>query len=269
MIDVADLFKNSNEVFRPCKGWEDSYLVSNTGKVKSIDRVVIKRGKFVQEGKILTPDKANRVRLFKNGIGTQVRVEKLVFDVFTREEAYIIPVMEDMPDEEWAFCEGYEGLYQVSNMGRVRSLGRMSLQPDGTMKYKKGKLLKPFFVGKGDKAYYSVRLWKDCKEEKALVHRLVGVAFVPNPQPEKFNVCNHLDENKLNNRADNIEWTDEQGNIAYSLGKKVEEKKDGLVTRSFNSLSQAERETQIPRNKIRECCNGKVTDINGYTYNFV
>lgn len=267
MIDIFN--NNSNELWREIPEYSGAYLVSNTGKVKSVDRVVIKRGKFVQEGRILVPDSCGRVKLFKNGIGTQVRVEKLVFDVFSPEEGYIIPKMEDMPDEEWAFCEGYEGMYQVSNMGRVRSLGRANKQADGTIKYNKGKLMKPYFVGKGDKAYYCVRLCKDGKVEKALVHRLVGVAFVPNPDPSRFNVCNHLDENKLNNKADNIEWTDDQGNIAYSLGKKVEEKKDGKVTRTFNSLRQAERETQIPVYRIKECCNGRIADINGYTYNFV
>lgn len=108
--------------------------------------------------------------------------------------------------EVWKDVEGFEGLYQVSNLGRVRSLGSrgrirsLSLTKDG---------------------YVKVRLIHKGKDKTARVHRLVAEAFVPNP--DNKGTVNHIDGDKTNNRVDNLEWTDrsEQMHHAYRLGLKT------------------------------------------------
>lgn len=265
---MMNLFGNSKEVWRDVKDFEGLYQVSNTGKVKKIERTILKNGVFVKEGTILPLDNYGRVHLLRNGEKFKVKIEKLVFGAFSQEEAYIEPVMENMPDEVWVDVVGYEGWYQVSNYARVRSMGRMTRTVNGSLKFMRGTLLKPFRTGKGNQAYLSVRLCKDGKDENESVHRLVGFGFVPNPDPSRFDVINHLDENKYNNLPENLEWTDHQGNLQYSLGKKVEMKKSGIA-KIFNSIREAYRETGISPYRIRECCDGNIGDIDGATFSLI
>lgn len=98
--------------------------------------------------------------------------------------------------EEWKDIIGFEGFYQVSNFGKVRNCVT-------------GKILKPGLQGKG---YYSVTL----KRKGYKVHRLVAIAFIPNPN--NLPIVNHKDENKLNNNADNLEWCDNRYNCNYGTG---------------------------------------------------
>ena len=100
--------------------------------------------------------------------------------------------------EEWRAVAGFEGLYEVSNIGRVRSLTRYR------------KVIKPHIINSG---YYQYQLWHNGKCRVAFGHRLVAQAFVPNPYG--FNVVNHIDENKLNNNADNLEWVTHADNCRY------------------------------------------------------
>jgi hypothetical protein len=106
--------------------------------------------------------------------------------------------------EIWKNIINYEGLYQVSNMGRVKSLWKG-----------KERILKS---GKSIWGYYLVNLHKNGKIKTYSVHRLVGIAFISNPdnKPE----INHIDGNKTNNRADNLEWCTHLENIehAYIIG---------------------------------------------------
>ena len=117
--------------------------------------------------------------------------------------------------ETWKSIEGYEGLYEVSDQGRVRSLDRMvELIDKGTLckSFRPGKILSSCLVGEG---YYNVNLYKNGKGKHHLVHRLVANAFIPNPNilPE----VNHKDETKTNNCIDNLEWCSSQYNGAYGI----------------------------------------------------
>ena len=103
-----------------------------------------------------------------------------------------------MADEVWADIPGYEGLYQASTLGNIRSLFRYRKQ------------LKP---AKYSRDYLQVVLYKGKKKECVTVHRLVAMAFLPNPN--NFPEVNHKDENKLNNRLENLEWCTRAYNNSY------------------------------------------------------
>lgn len=122
--------------------------------------------------------------------------------------------------ERWVDIRGFEGHYQVSNMGRVRSLDRgMYVRQDRYSKprwtNRKGRVLKPGLDGKG---YPMVRLCSFGDVKQIMVHRLVALHFVPNP--DKKPVVNHLDANPLNSRATNLEWCTIKENNQHSVCRK-------------------------------------------------
>lgn len=106
--------------------------------------------------------------------------------------------------EQWKDVVGYEGYYEVSDHGNVRSLDKEVRTNIRHVKSRiiKGKVLKPY---KKNHGYYAVSLSKDGKWFTTEIHRLVAKAFLPNPMNKK--VVNHKDGNKLNNHIDNLEWT--------------------------------------------------------------
>ena len=125
--------------------------------------------------------------------------------------------------EDWRPVRGYEGLYEVSASGKVRSI-------------KRGIVLRPCFDGR--KQYVHVNLWKDGLQKSTNVHRIVAMAFIPNPNglPE----INHIDEDKTNNAASNLEWCDHTYNSRYgskltaSRGEKNAMNKYDAVDRANN-----------------------------------
>ena len=119
-----------------------------------------------------------------------------------------------MEQEIWKDIPDYEGLYQVSNLGRVMGLDRFVDLKSGKKRFVKGRVLKPYLTGnKGDK-YCVVDL---ANKKSYKVHRLVAMAFIPNPRNLSF--VNHKDENKLNNNVTNLEWCTHVYNVRYSVEK--------------------------------------------------
>ena len=118
--------------------------------------------------------------------------------------------IQNLENEIWKDINGYEGFYQISNYGRVRSLPRWIYYSDGR-KYHYDAVLLRQKVDHG--GYNLVELTINCNVKTHKVHRLVAEAFIPNPNclPE----VNHKDENKNNNRADNLEWCDNEYNNHY------------------------------------------------------
>ncbi len=98
--------------------------------------------------------------------------------------------------EEWKQIKGYEGLYEVSNLGRIRNAA--------------GHIMKPQDETGG---YFAIGLTKNKKFSRHRIHRLVAEAFVPNP--DSLPIVNHKDEDRKNNRADNLEWCTSQYNNSY------------------------------------------------------
>lgn len=114
--------------------------------------------------------------------------------------------IENLPNEIWKDIPNYEGIYQISNKGRIKSLARIV----GTCK-RKEKLVIPFDNGRG---YLTVALHKDNKGIKHYVHRLVAQAFIKNI--DNKNCVNHKDHNRKNNDVDNLEWVTYKENNNYS-----------------------------------------------------
>ena len=145
--------------------------------------------------------------------------------------------------EEFRDVVGYEDLYEVSNEGRVRN--KIT-----------GKIKKP---AKDKDGYLRVSLYN--KEVKGTygVHRLVAKSFIPNPN--NYPQINHIDENKSNNSADNLEWCDCQYNIRYSAYKKNKPVNqyalDGRLLNTYESIKEASEKTGIDNGDISNCCLGK------------
>lgn len=119
--------------------------------------------------------------------------------------------------EVWKDVFGYEDFYQVSNLGRVRSLTRLvqnkaSKKRDGYNTIIKGKFPKQH---KNVSGYLTVDLCKEKRHKKFLVHRLVALHFIPNPG--MLDQVNHIDGNKTNNRVENLEWCTQIENARHAV----------------------------------------------------
>lgn len=127
-------------------------------------------------------------------------------------------------EEIWKDIKNFEGYYQVSNLGRVRSLDRIIVYNNGRKHIHKGKILnlKPKKTG-----YIDVYLQKQFDSKNFLLHRLVAEAFIPNPN--NYPIINHKDENPSNNCVDNLEWcTYEYNNNYGSRNSKLSNSRKGM-----------------------------------------
>ena len=156
--------------------------------------------------------------------------------------------------EEWRQVKGYEGLYEVSNLGRVRSLDRYQERvcpgKRPFFQHYKGKIMKQ---SKNNMGYFTIQLQIHKKVGRFLVSRLVAESFVPNPN--KLPIVNHKDQNPANNIADNLEWCTIRYNIMYkdaaikrgmATGKRIEQRDmNNIFVATFYSASAAARETGL------------------------
>ena len=173
-------------------------------------------------------------------------------------------------EEVWKDIEGFEGLYQVSNLGRVKSLERTVWNKGrGCYRIVAEKILK---AGDNGHGYLHVSLSKDGKSKTCRVNRLVAMAFIPNP--DNLPEVNHKNEDKTNNRVENLEWCSKLYNINYGTGIKRRAEKQskpiiginkvsGLIL-EFPSISEASKQTGISLGGICECCTSKRNSIKGY-----
>ena len=171
--------------------------------------------------------------------------------------------------EIWKDIEEYEGYYQVSNLGRIKSLSREKIMPNGTLCFTKERILS---LNKNRNGYMSVSLYKNNKRETFRIHRLVAIAFIPNPN--NLTDVNHKDENKENNCVDNLEWCDKSYNNRY--GTKIERQSDtrsypiyqydlkGNLVKEWISTSRASKEGGFNYNCIKLCLYGKNKTHKGY-----
>lgn len=163
----------------------------------------------------------------------------------------------DNTKEEWRSIKGFEGLYEVSNFGNVKSY----------VENKSGKLMIP---GNNQKGYKQLILRKNGKPYSRKVHRLVAEAFVENPS--KLPQINHIDEDKANNKATNLEWCSAKYNANYGSRKKVRGKVayrydlEGNLIDVWATTLDASKELGIARANILECIKGKRKTAGGYIW---
>lgn len=188
--------------------------------------------------------------------------------------------IESFENEVWRVIEGFDD-YLISNKGRVKSL-----------KYNKERILKGI---KDTDGYIQVCLYSDNKPYMRKIHRLVGYAFISNPDPNKLVQINHRDENPSNNCAENLEWCDVLYNLTYNDGAKrraqtkknstswketmarVNAKKrkqvyqyttDLELVNVFESTTSAAAANKFSQSAISACCLGKTKSCRGYIFRY-
>ena len=202
-----------------------------------------------------------------------------------RFSAVLLGVTERQGDnmiEVWKPVVGYEGLYEVSSLGRVMSCNLYA--------HKEPKIMKLSDNGTG---YCVVGLSKNGKVKQFLVHRLVAEAFLE--KIDGLDLINHKDENKKNNRIENLEWCDKSYNSTYSINRHPERKKmygtffkgsgyrgkpfkhtlkvrqytkDNRLIAEFEDVVDANKKTGIKNCAIIACCKGKQHTAFGYVWKF-
>lgn len=179
-------------------------------------------------------------------------------------------MIENLPNEEWKDIEWYEGLYQVSNLGRVKSLHYNHTNQERILKF-----------GKNTNGYLNVSLCKEGKKKWLLVHRLVAFHFLPNPN--NYQDVNHKDENKTNNCVNNLEWCSREYNCNYGTRNErvgetntngkcskqvIQYDLEGNEINRFPSTIEIERLFGFSCSSISKCCNGKLKTAYGYTWRY-
>ena len=177
--------------------------------------------------------------------------------------------MDNFKYEEWKDIPEFEGIYQASNLGRVKSLERI----DALGRRVKEKILKPLITRNG---YYQVGLWKNSNEKWYSVHRLVWIAF-NEPIPEGLQV-NHINEIKSDNRLSNLNLMTSKENTNYGTGieRRAKSKSkpvlqftlEDILIKEYPSTKQAERETGFSHQNICACCNGKYKTAHGFKWKY-
>lgn len=201
-------------------------------------------------------------------------------------------------EEIWRDVKGFEGLYKVSNLGRVKNVPHWV-----TRKYYKSSTgdniedrlyIKEIFLnpkkkyhhrdrGVLDYFYYGVSLRKDGKYYNKTIHRLVAEAFLPNP--DNLPCVNHKDENRLNNHIDNLEWCTYRHNniwkdrilkslITYNSNTKNRKRvyqytRDGIFIKGYESVKEAMKEVNLKTNSgIYRSCNGCSCYPRGFKWSY-
>lgn len=176
--------------------------------------------------------------------------------------------------EEWKDISNYEGLYKISDLGRVKSLYRK----DKSGVVRAEKIKSTFYDGQG---YEIISLSKNGIKKTFRIHRLVAMAFIPNPdnKPE----VNHIDENKAKNCAYNLEWVSKSENMRHNgLCGRIANKNrinskskkpilaitlDGSVLK-FESINEAARRLNLHAPNLISCLKGKTKQSGGYRFEY-
>lgn len=169
--------------------------------------------------------------------------------------------------EEWKPVKGYEGFYEASTMGRIRSVTRYINRSRGGLQMSRGMVLRQNHNG----SYYSVGISKYGKQKTVAVHKMVMEAF--SQRPVWAEEINHINHNSLDNHLSNLEWctvlqnrdhTYKDGNSKRA--RPVQRLNDGKV---YRSMCEAAKDISATQSQIDKVCNGKMRQTHGYSFRFL
>lgn len=182
-------------------------------------------------------------------------------------------------EEIWKDIKDFEDLYQVSNMGRVKSLERVILRNNGNPQTIKERFVK---LCKNKQGYYQVSLWKNGVEKRYLLHRLIAEHFIPNPENKPC--IDHINTDPTDNRIENLRWCTHKENNNNPLTIKHRSKPRNWNIKGFNHW-QSKPVAQLTKQgellniypnaysvgifQINACCNGKRKTAGGYKWQYV
>lgn len=299
----------SKEIWKTKPEWKGYYEFSNYGICRSVDRYVIGKSghKYFRKGRILKPFSNGNLMLSINGTVYRINLGKTIAELFMDNytentplvykdgdrnncnlnnlevaELYIQDINDNWKDVDgnWKDVIGFEGLYQVSDDGRVRSLPRLKICGFNGKKYlmQRGRILKSGHTNDG---YAFVNLVKDGKSKPHYIHRLVAQAFIPNPN--NYPVINHKDENPSNNYYKNLEWCTHKYNSNYGTAKEraaevVRAKNPSIYNTPVTNITTGEQFNSISeacdfygftnRYTIKRCCEGECATTDGYNWKY-
>ena len=169
-------------------------------------------------------------------------------------------------EEIWKDIKDYKNLYQVSSLGRVKSLRRTAKSKNGSIRTVGEKILN---INKNKSGYLMVLLSKGGKKKGIKIHRLVAQAFLPNPN--NLPQVNHRNENKSDNRVENLEWCTQDYNNKYGTrtertSKKVKCLETGVI---YPSTIEIQRKLGFSSANISRCCNKKRKTCGGLHFEYV
>lgn len=149
-----------------------------------------------------------------------------------------------MQNEIWKDVVGYENIYQISNLANVRSVDRVVLTRRGPKKYK-SKLLTPHIANSG---YKEIRLNNSDGGKTYLLHRLVALAFLENP--DKCKIVNHIDGDKTNAIAENLEWCDYSKNNKHAYDSELNTNKKIISQETRSEIREIYFSQKITQSKL-------------------
>ena len=171
-------------------------------------------------------------------------------------------------EEVWKDIPDFEGYYQASNLGRIRSVDRyVKYKNTDGVALRKGKILSPKTSNKG---YLETTLMKEGKNYYKRIHQLIASAFLPNPN--NYPQINHINEDKKDNRVENLEWcTSRQNTEAYheSRIQVFQYTLQGKLLKVWHSITKAAESIGINKTGIQHCCSGnKLKTYGGYIWSY-
>lgn len=186
-------------------------------------------------------------------------------------------------DEEWRDVVGYEGYYQISNTGRVRSVDRIETTKRGWTRLRKGSIRKPRINIMG---YLNVALSKENIKKNCLLHRIIAQAFIPNPENKPQ--IDHINTIRNDNRIENLRWVTPRENARNpitktryrnpNLGKRLS---DSCLAKkidqydlnmkyitTFGSAKEAAIQLNCSGSNITNCLKGKIRKTHNYIFKY-